>query len=66
MVSNGGDDEDDDDDGSQSKEYCGAKCFDFISALSYQIHGIDSTLHTHTVTQSYYPGNGGHEAMPCY
>ena len=32
----------------------------------YPINSIDSTLHTHTVTQSYYPGNGGHEAMPCY
>ena len=51
MVMNGGDD--DDDDGGWNKEYCGAKCFDFISALSYQLHGIASTLHTHTVTQSY-------------
>ena len=60
MIIDGGDD-DDDEDGDDDSE----KCFDFISVLSYPLHGIDSTLHTHTVTQSYYPGNGGHEAMPC-
>lgn len=40
-----------------------------VSTL-YQHYPINSMVltvpYTHTVTQSYYPGSGGHEAMPCY